>query len=497
MGKYILSIDQGTTGTTSLLIGTDGHLVAKENQEFPQIYAKPGWVEHNLNDIWKSTINTIQAVLSKAKVQSGEIIAIGITNQRETIGIWDRTTSEPLANAIVWQCRRTTKRCQQLKKQGHASRIFKKTGLVLDPYFSASKLQWLLSEVSGAKAKAKNGQLVAGTIDSYLVHRLTGGSSFKTDPSNASRTMLFNINKMQWDKDLLKLFSVDENILPEVVPSNGEFGVTQSVPGLPDGIPIRGIAGDQQAALFGQLCFKPGEAKCTFGTGSFILMNTGHQRVTSKNKLLTTIAWQLQNDKKPTYALEGGAFICGAAVQWLRDELQIIDKSSAIEALAREVEDSGGVQLVPAFAGLGAPYWNPEARGIITGLTRGSGRAHLARATLEAMALQNVDILLAMEKDAQKKLKVLKVDGGASENSLLMQLQADYLGRKISRPKLVETTAIGAAFLAGLGIGVWSDQKSLHNVWQSDQEFMAQMTSSEQKKRLQHWHHAIRQCQAH
>jgi glycerol kinase len=491
MSKYIMAIDQGTTGTTVAIMDQSGHIVSKHNKEYPQIYPQPGWVEHNPEDIWASVTSTIGEVLKKSGTNPRDIAAIGITNQRETTLIWDRKTHKPIYNAIVWQCRRTSDFCERLKKSGKGKTVTKKTGLVIDPYFSATKFRWLIDNVSGARKRAAAGELAGGTIDTFLLWRLTGGATHATDVSNASRTMLMNIEKGDWDEDLLKMFSVPRVLLPVIRPSSGEFGRTLGVPGLPDGIPISGIAGDQQSALFGQACFDVGDAKCTFGTGSFLLMNTGAKRVSSKHGILTTVAWQLKGDKKLTYALEGGAFICGAAVQWLRDGMKFFSASSEVETLAKEVADTGGVEFVPALTGLGAPYWDASARGLICGLTRGTTRAHLARATLEAMALQNLDILVAMQKDLGKKLRSLKVDGGATANNLLMQLQADYLGQAISRPKMIESTVGGAAFLAGLGVGFWPDQKSLRQVWQLDQEFKNKMPDRARKERIEKWHKAV------
>ncbi len=492
MPQYILAIDQGTTGTTAMLIDQGGFAVAKENKEFPQIFPKPGWVEHDPEDIWRSVTDTIGLVVAKSGVNPREIAAIGIANQRETVTMWSRETHRPVYNAIVWQCRRTTDFCEKLKKSTAAKKITRKTGLVIDPYFSGSKIRWLLKNVDGVEARARRGELAVGTIDSFLVWRLSAGRKHVTDVSNASRTQLMNIETGEWDDELLRLFGgVPRGLLPEIVDSSGEIARTKSVAGLPDGIPIAGLAGDQQAALFGQTCFDAGEAKCTFGTGSFLLMNTGAKRVASKSGLLTTIAWRLQGEKKLTYALEGGAFICGAAVQWLRDGLKIIARSSEIEDLARMVPDSAGVDFVPALAGLGAPYWDPEARGLISGLTRGSTSAHLARATLDAMALQNLDILRAMEKDLRHKLRSLRVDGGATADNLLMQLQADYLGQAIERPRMIETTAIGAAFLAGLGVGLWKDKKDLKAAWHLDQRFEPRMPKKSRDARIEQWHRAI------
>jgi glycerol kinase len=497
MSKFILSIDQGTTGTTVSIIDKQGQSVAKVNEEYKQIYPKPGWVEHDPEDIWQSVLSTMRKSLEKAQAQSTDVAAIGITNQRETVVVWDKQTGKAIYNAIVWQCRRTTDFCEKLKKKGYASTIKNKTGLVIDPYFSGSKINWILSNVPGAKQRAKKGELLCGTIDTYLLWRLTGGVSHKTDVSNASRTQLMNIMKGDWDKELLKIFAVPANMLPEICPSSFDFGKTKGVAGLTDGIPISGIAGDQQAALFGQTCFSAGEAKCTFGTGSFILMNTGSKRVKSKSGILTTVAWQLKNDSQLTYALEGGAFVCGAAVQWLRDGLVFFNSSSEVEELARKVDDTGGVEFVPALAGLGAPHWDPKARGIITGLTRGTTREHIARATLEAMALQNAEIIFAMEKDLGKRLKNLKVDGGASANNLLMQMQSDYLGSPLYRPEMIETTAAGAAYLAGLGVGFWSDVREIKSIWKVNKEFQSQMKPRDRFQRLVSWHEAIGRATFH
>lgn len=491
MSRYILAIDQGTTGSTVTILDQHGGLVAKVNQEYPQIFPKPGWVEHNPNDIWNSVRHTIDKALQNAKVQGHQIAAIGITNQRETVVLWDKETQKPVYNAIVWQCRRTQDFCEQLKRGGHANNIRKKTGLVIDPYFSGTKIRWILKNVPSVLSKAKEGKIAAGTIDTFLIWQLTGGVSHKTDVSNASRTMLMDINKGQWDGELCKLLQVPVNILPEICPSAANFGVTRGLGFLPDGIPITGVAGDQQAALFGQTCFAAGEAKCTFGTGSFLLMNTGHKKVTSKSQLLTTVAWQLPKAKM-VYALEGGAFVCGAAVQWLRDGLGIISRSAEVESLANQVLDCGGVEFVPALTGLGAPHWKPEARGAIVGLTRGTTKSHIARATLEAMALQNVDILNAMQKDLGKKIKSLKVDGGAVANNLLMQMQADFLGAQIIRPQLIESTSLGAAYLAGIGIGMWADQNEIKKIWKVDRSFDSKLSSKARGLRLSSWHKAVK-----
>lgn len=489
--QYILSIDQGTTGTTVSIIHQDGSCVGSATKDYRQIFPQPGWVEHHPDDIWNSVVSSIRQVLDATQISGHQLAAIGITNQRETTLIWDRKTHQPIYNAIVWQCRRTTEFCEGLKKKKVEPLLKKKTGLVIDPYFSGSKYRWLLNEVNGARRRARAGELLGGTIDSFLLWKLTHGEAHRTDVSNASRTQLMNIHRGQWDSDLLKIFSVPENILPEICSSSGVLGKTKNCPGLPDGIPIAGMAGDQQAALFGQACFSSGEAKCTFGTGSFLLMNTGNQPVKSKAGLLTTVAWQLEGEDQLTYALEGGAFVCGAAVQWLKEGLGIITDSREVEALAQQVSDSEGVEFVPALTGLGAPYWNPRARGLICGLTRGTTRAHLARATLDSMALQNVDILAAMEQDLGKPLKGLKVDGGASANNLLMQIQADYLGAKIFRPRLIETTAAGAAFLAGLGVGFWANTAQLRKIWREDQNFQPTITKSARLRRLARWHQAV------
>jgi glycerol kinase len=494
VNQYILAIDQGTTGTTVALVDEGAVVRHKVNFEFEQIYPQPGWVEHDPEKIWVSVVNGIKEILSRSQLPPSAVQAIGITNQRETVVVWDQATGKPVYNAIVWQCRRTTDVCQRLRARGLEGTIRKKTGLLLDPYFSASKIQWILDHVPGVRTKAKAGSLRCGTIDSFLLWRLTGGESHKTDISNASRTQLMNLKTGAWDEDLLSIFTVPSSLLPDIVSSNSDFGSTRGVPGLRDGIPICGVAGDQQAALFGQACFSEGEAKCTFGTGSFLLMNAGSKLVFSKSGLLTTVAWQLKNDKQPTYALEGGAFICGAAVQFLRDQMQFIKTSSEIEALAASVSSSEGVEFVPALTGLGAPHWNPEARGLISGLTRGTTRAHIARATLEAMAMQNVEILLSMEKDLGRRLKRLRVDGGAAADGLLMQLQSDFLGTELDRPKVIETTVAGAAYLAGLGCGIWTSKKEIAQAWRSDQTFRPQLSAPLRKRRLAAWRTAVRRC---
>lgn len=490
MTDVILAIDQGTTGSTIALMDTAGHLVASVNHEFPQIFPEPGWVEHNTESIWQSILKGIAAIFADGAYKPGNVVAIGITNQRETAVLWDAQTGEALHNAIVWQCRRTTGVCEDLKAAGHEALIRERSGLVLDPYFSATKFKWLLDNAPGAQQLLAQGRLRAGTIDAYLMWRLSNGKVHKTDVSNASRTSLMALNTLDWDDELLSLFGVPREILPEICPSSGRLAVTEAVPGLPDGLPVSGVAGDQQSALFGQACFEPGDAKCTFGTGSFILMNAGDSPVRSGSGLLSTLAWQLEG-QSPVYALEGGAFVCGAAVQWLRDQLGIIEHAADIEALAASVEDAGGVEFVPALTGLGAPYWAPEARGTLTGLTRGSGRGEIARATLDAMAMQNVDILVAMEGDIGRAMTSLRVDGGAAINNLLMQLQADYLDRPIMRPEVIETTVAGACFLAGLGEGVWASLSDVSQVWRSDREFSVTLPDEARQHRRALWQTAV------
>jgi glycerol kinase len=492
ISQYVMSIDQGTTGTTVNLINDRGQSVVRASNEFRQIFPKPGWVEHNPNDILKSVYAQIKVALKK--VRANQVAAIGITNQRETVVAWDRRTGKALYNAIVWQDRRTASFCDGLKAQGFEQQIRDKSGLVIDPYFSASKMHWLLQNVERVRQVADKGNLCFGTIDSFLLWNLTDGASFQTDVSNASRTQLMNLQTGEWDDELLKIFSIQRSSLAQISPSNSVFGTTRGVTGLPDGVPISGIAGDQQAALFGQACFKTGESKCTFGTGSFLLINSGNKQIKSSSGLLTTAAWKLKDDSEITYALEGGAFVCGAAVQFLRDQLGFIKTSADVEKLARSVKSSGGVEFVPALTGLGAPYWDPEARGLIAGLTRGSGRGEIARATLEAMALQNAEILFAMQKDLGADLQSVRVDGGASVNSLLMQIQADYLGVEVVRPKMIETTSAGAAYLAGLGIGMWRDTKEIEKIWRADKTFLPRIPSTERAERLVRWQAAVRRA---
>lgn len=495
--RHILAIDQGTTGTTVSLMTVAGAVVARADVDYRQHYPKPGWVEHKPEEIWKSVTETITACLKKSRVNPESIAAIGITNQRETVVLWDRKTGKAIGNAIVWQDRRTTEDCEKLKADGHEAMVKAKTGLLLDPYFSATKVKWMLDNTSGLRARAERGEIAMGTIDSFLLWRLTGGHSHKTDVSNASRTLLMNLETCQWDEELLRLFKVPPAVLPSIESSSGLFGTTLGMRILPDGIPVTGIAGDQQSALFGQACFDVGEAKCTFGTGSFLLINTGTNRLTSSSGLLTTVAWKLKGESSATYALEGGAFICGAAVQFLRDQLGFIKESKDIEKLAAQVSDTGGVEFVPALTGLGAPHWDPRARGLICGMTRGTTRAHIARATLDAMALQNAEILVSMAKDLAQQgagLKSVRVDGGASANSLLMQLQADYLGVEVVRPRVIETTSAGAAFIAGHGADLFEGLASIKSIWRVDKVFKPKMTDEAREIRMKAWSTAVQRA---
>ncbi len=485
--KYLLALDQGTTSSRSILFDTHGKVVAVAQREFTQHYPQPGWVEHDAEEIWTTQLRTAQEVLKKAKLTAKDIAAIGITNQRETTVAWDKRTGKAIANAIVWQDRRTAKFCDKLKAKGEAKTISAKTGLVVDAYFSATKMHWFLQNVPEAKVLAKAGQLALGTIDSWLLWRLTEGRVHATDVSNASRTMLYNIGTGKWDTELLKLFGVPASMLPEVRPSSGLFGETRLLGGR---IPIAGIAGDQQSALFGQVCTQPGMVKTTYGTGCFMLMHTGAKRIVSTNHLLTTVAWQLGRGPME-YAVEGSIFIAGAVVQWLRDGLGIIQKSSEVEALAASVPDAGGVHLVPAFAGLGAPHWDPHARALICGMTRGTTKAHIARAALEGIAYQVADILKAMQADAGVKLRELRVDGGASKNNLMMQFQADLLGVPVVRPVVTETTALGAAYLAGLGVGLWKSPAEIASQWQAERRFQPAMTAAKRKAAMTGWARAL------
>ncbi len=485
----ILAIDQGTTGTTCLLVDAGLKVLARATREFPQHFPQPGWVEHDPEELWRSVLAVIAEVIRRSGADAASIAAIGITNQRETSLVWDRRSGVAIHRALVWQDRRTAGVCEALKADGREPAIRERTGLVLDPYFSATKLAWVLDHVPGARTRAHDGELAAGTIDTYLVWRLTAGASHVTEPSNASRTLLWPLVGGGWAHELCELLRVPHQVLPEVRPCTANFGATRGVPGLPDGIPIHGIAGDQQAALFGQACFAVGEAKCTYGTGAFVMLNTGTRPVPSQHGLLTTVGWQIGDET--TYCLEGSAFMAGAVVQWLRDGLGIITKASEIEALARSVEDSGGVTLVPAHAGLGAPHWRPYARGLITGLTRGTTRAHLARAALEGIALQISDLLLAMAADTGAPLRTLKVDGGAAANDLLMQLQADFLGVPLARPTMLEATALGAVFMAGLGVGLWKNTEALAAAWQEDRSFTPGPATPQRNELRRAWDRAI------
>ncbi len=492
MGSYILAIDQGTTSSRAIIVDRKLNVKGTGQKEFPQIFPKPGWVEHDARTIWATVERSIAAALKDASIRPSEIAGIGITNQRETVVLWDPRTALPLHNAVVWQCRRSAAICERLKGLGLESKFSARTGLLLDPYFSGTKLSWLFENIPALKQKAKTGNLKAGTIDSYLVYRLTGGAAHVTDASNASRTLLFDINKLVWDAELADILGVPLSILP-VARSNSEiYGETKGLGCLPDGIPVSGMAGDQQAALFGQACFNEGDVKCTYGTGSFILMNTGGRVVRSKNRLLTTVAWRLKG--KTTYALEGSAFIAGAAVQWLRDGLKIIKNSGEIETLAGQAGSSEGVTLVPAFSGLGAPHWRSGARGLICGITRGTTSAHIARAALEAIALQNYELIKAMEADSGLKLKQLRVDGGACVNDLLMSIQAGVMDKTIVRPRLIETTAIGAAFLAGLGIGYWQDLREISKAWKEDRRFTVKMDERLRLELIKNWEQAVRKA---
>jgi glycerol kinase len=497
MTQYVVAIDQGTTGSTVLVIDEALRIVGKANREFEQIYPYPGWVEHDPEAIWKSVLEALNIALLQSGIDTSAIAAIGVTNQRETTVVWDRQTGAPIRNAIVWQDRRTADICMEMKELGHQERVRELTGLVLDPYFSGSKLKWMFDDDPSLHQRAKNGEVAFGTIDSFLVWRLTGGAVHVTEPSNASRTLLFGLESLDFEDELLELFDVPRQCLPLVKSSSEVYGKTRGLSGLPDGIPIAGMAGDQQAALFGQACFSSGDAKCTFGTGSFILMNTGDRPVSSTHGMLTTVGWQLdrgQNESEVVYALEGSAFVAGAVVQWLRDGLGIIESADEIERLALSVPDTGGVVLMPALAGLGAPHWRPEARGTITGITRGTTRAHLARAALEGIALQHVDILKAMERDSLQKLTALKVDGGAAANDLLMQLQADVLNVDISRPKIVETTAMGAAFLAGLATGLWNSKSDIGAAWVEDRRFTPAGDRAQIDAMINRWNEAVKKA---
>lgn len=486
--KFILALDQGTTSSRAIVFDRHGKIRAVAQQEFRQIFPRPSWVEHDANEIWSSQLSVARLALKRAGISARDVAALGITNQRETTVVWERKTGKPVCNAIVWQDRRTSDFCEQLKKRGLERLIAQKTGLVMDAYFSASKLRWILDHEHGARKRAERGELAFGTVDSWLIWNLTGGKLHVTDASNASRTMLFNIRTGDWDAELLEVFGVPRAILPRVCDSSAIHGETAH--GIfPAPIPIAGIAGDQQAALFGQACLREGMVKNTYGTGCFMLMNTGANPVASKNKLLTTVAWRIGG--KTEYALEGSVFIAGAAVQWLRDGLGIINSSAEVEKLATSVPNTGGVHFVPAFVGLGAPHWDSTARGLICGITRGTTRAHLARAALESIAFQSADVLHAMERDSRIKLRELRADGGAARNNFLMQFQADALGIPVVRPKISETTALGAAYLAGLAVGFWKSQSEIAAHWKSDRRFLPRLSRAQREQLFGGWRDAL------
>ncbi|MHC1748851.1 MAG: glycerol kinase GlpK [Cellulosilyticaceae bacterium] len=488
MAKYVMALDQGTTSSRCILFNEKGLIESVAQKEFTQIFPKAGWVEHNAEEIWFTQLSVAKDALQNIGATASDIAAIGITNQRETTVVWDKNTGLPVHNAIVWQCRRTSNTCDELKAEGFDKAIKEKTGLVVDAYFSGTKVKWILDNVEGARERAENGELLFGTIDTWLIWNLTKGKVHVTDYSNASRTMLFNIHTLEWDSEILERLNIPRCMLPEVKPSSCVYGYSDaSLFG--SEIAISGAAGDQQAALFGQTCFEPGTAKNTYGTGCFLLMNTGEQAITSKNGLLTTIAWGI--DGKVEYALEGSIFMAGAAIQWLRDELRIIDHASHTETYANAVPDTNGVYMVPAFTGLGAPYWDQYARGTIVGLTRGVKKEHFVRATLESLAYQTYDVLKAMQEDSGIELKSLKVDGGACANNFLMQFQSDILGVPVARPQVIETTALGAAYLAGLAVGYWKDLDDARNNWAISRTFIPNMTIEKSDELLDGWHKAV------
>jgi glycerol kinase len=493
MEQYILALDQGTTSSRAIVFDRKGQIRSVAQKEFTQIFPQPGWVEHDPNEIWSSQASVAAEATVKMGINGTHIKAIGITNQRETTIVWDRNTGEPVYNAVVWQDRRTAAFCDQLKNNGHADLICEKTGLVIDAYFSGSKIRWILDNVPGARKKAEAGELAFGTVDSWLVWKFTRGKVHATDVTNAGRTMLFNIKTLQWDDELLRVFDIPKSMLPMVKQSSELYGETATTI-FASKIPIAGIAGDQHAALFGQMCIDNGMVKNTYGTGCFMLMNIGEKFIRSKNNLLTTIAWQING--KTHYAFEGSIFIGGAVVQWLRDGLGVIRSSSEVEKLALSVPDTGGVYFVPAFAGLGAPYWDPEARGTLVGLTRGTTAGHIARAALQSIAYQTMDVLKAMEADAGMPISELRVDGGATANNLLMQFQANLLNCKVIRPTIVETTALGAAYLAGLAVGYWESIEEIKGLWQTEREFEPVLDSPEVKKSIAGWERAIHAAQA-
>ncbi len=495
MSKYMLSIDQGTTSSRAMIFREDGTCVASAQETFDQHYPKPGWVEHDPEDLWRTVCDCIRQALAKANIQPGEIAGIGITNQRETTILWEKSTGRPVYNAIVWQCRRTAALVEKIKSSDpeFVEKVREKTGLVPDAYFSATKIQWILEEVPGLKARAGMGDILFGTVDTWILYRLTGGRSHASDYSNASRTMLFNIHDLAWDEELLQYFHIPKCMLPQALPGASDFGsVSTEIPGLEAiyGVGIYGILGDQPAALFGQTCFDKGDIKNTYGTGCFMLMNIGEKPIYPNNGLLTTIAWGL--DGKVEYALEGSVFVAGAAIQWLRDEVKLVDASPDSEYYATKVKDTNGCYVVPAFTGLGAPYWDPYARGAITGLTRGVNKAHIIRATLESLAFQTNDVLAAMEEGSGVKLNALKVDGGACKNNFLMQFQSDIIHAPVHRPGCVETTAMGASYLAGLAVGYWTSKEDVIQNWAMDREFMPEMDEETRARELKGWKKAVR-----
>ncbi len=486
--KYVLAIDQGTTGTHVCIVDSKLRVVGRAYREFRQFFPRPGQVEHDLKEIWSTVEACIPKALTSARLKKTDIAAIGITNQRETTGLW-RRDGKPLGRAIVWQDRRTSDRCQALKNEGRENEVRRITGLVLDPYFSGTKLEWMLQHLPGAAAGAAAGEVLFGTIDTWLVYKLTGHQKHVTEVSNASRTLLMNLASLDWDASMLGLLNIPRAVLPAIAGSAEVYGVTRGLASLPDGIPVAGMAGDQQAALFGQACVEVGEAKCTYGTGAFLLMNVGDRPVASKHGLLSTVAWKLNG--RTTYALEGSSFVAGAAVQWLRDGLHLIKSSREVEALAKTVKDNGGVSFVPALAGLGAPHWKPDARGLFCGLDRGTTKGHLARAVLEGMALQVYDLTQAMRNDCGRDIPTFKVDGGATTNNLLMQFQADLLGVPVVRPKNIETTSFGAALLGGLGAGVWAGVDEIRRGWKAEKTFHPRMSSGERAVHLERWARAV------
>ena len=489
MAKYVMALDAGTTSNRCILFNEKGQMCSVAQREFKQIFPKPGWVEHDANEIWASQLGVAVEAMNMIDASAADIAAIGITNQRETTILWDKNTGEPVYNAIVWQCRRTSEYCDSLKEQGLTEKFRRKTGLVIDAYFSAKKIKWILDNVPGARERAEKGELLFGTVETWLIWKLTKGKAHVTDYSNAARTMLFNINTLEWDDEILQILDIPKAILPEAMPSSCVYGMAD--PAFLGGeIPISGAAGDQQAALFGQTCFQAGDAKSTYGTGCFLLMNTGEKLVFSENGLITTIAWGL--DGKVTYALEGSVFVAGAAIQWLRDEMRIIDSAEDSEYMAKKVKDTNGCYVVPAFTGLGAPYWDQYARGTIVGITRGVNKCHIIRATLESLAYQVNDVLVAMKADSGIALSSLKVDGGASANNFLMQTQADIINVPVNRPQCVETTAMGAAYLAGLAVGYWKDLEDIKNNWMVDRTFVPVLEEKTRTERIQGWKKAVK-----